>query len=775
MKALQPPADTSITTALGLRWYNTADGARDVARQRTLATGVTHIVIALDHGTVTVCADGRVRRNGIVGDNGKLIGNKMFLPFNHSLLATYMDGIRLNPAYGPSCLNLYEETNTDRPRRVGFDLEFELDHVRKDGSRDHEACARALWPADYTVVARCAELFFARVVIDRLLPAVNALAGTALTTHECHVLDSCTATKHSFHVVTPLTLNSAAAVKAFSEWMQHTFKDGAHALSPLLDVTVYKTCGYMRLVLNRKPCRPGAAHDTQWLRPASRIGTIECAPTHDHATPGGAHPHTLDLLRQHAWTFVDAAASLVSLDDALRAVQAPSPVYTTPAAAPRRVAMPPSPHDPRVVERVRALYARHAGLPCDAALTLERHTLRRCEETTITSGDIVMRDGGIARQLFVSRYGNVFVRPASQAAMAVAIVERVLSDARADTFDDWHAVGGALHSVEASAEMCAAWDRFSQRCPAKYCGPRDCAYRWSRFNGSSFTFGTLIHFGRVDNPAELDAILGSAPMVFIGHIEQQEQHDAETDTDATRHALRVILGDTASQLLGHGVWAAPPGRRCCRGVEHAHATTFETRVDATQTVHEACHACGGGPLYVGPLHSTQPAAALPVSAAVYGPAIGARYPTWTLRPCPPFRVAQHTLLAVFTIFSSGRREHADGRLRVLGITAEARVVLGVKRVDTTATPYAWTGVESWFTDALRDWFVHQHGVAALLPPPRVRSPSGVQVWTLPCCASTTACSRNTCRTETDTPWLFLRQLQAHGKLAPARVASAQGA
>ena len=86
----------------------------------------------------------------------------------------------MNPALGPSCLNLYEEANTDRPRLVGFDLEFELGHALKDGTLDHKARAAALWPDDYAAVAASAELFLSRALVDRILPAFNQVGGPLL-------------------------------------------------------------------------------------------------------------------------------------------------------------------------------------------------------------------------------------------------------------------------------------------------------------------------------------------------------------------------------------------------------------------------------------------------------------------------------------------------------------------------------------------------------------------------------------------------------------------
>jgi hypothetical protein len=183
----------------------------------------------------------------------------MYLPFTFPALAAFIDAVRLSPSYGPSCLNLYEEVNADRPRRVGFDLEYELCHELRNGERDHELRAASLWPADFRAVARQPEHFLKRILVDRVLPALNAMAGSHLTTHNLHLLDSSSNDKLSFHVATPLVLATASDVSTFSHWMRYTFDKCDEPLAPLLDCSVYATCGNMRLPLNRKPAKPGAA------------------------------------------------------------------------------------------------------------------------------------------------------------------------------------------------------------------------------------------------------------------------------------------------------------------------------------------------------------------------------------------------------------------------------------------------------------------------------------------------------------------------------------
>ena len=339
MELHRPPADAplfhhrmteadkqrSVHEALGIRWYHRVDKPRELARELTASTGTLHFVVALDYGTVYRSADGLVRRAGVLGQNGKVIGSKMFLPFTQPALAAFIDAVRGDPALGPSCLNLYEEANTDRPRRVGFDLELELDGKRKDGTYAHKERAASLWPDDYAAVAASPELFLNRTLVERILPALNALAGTSFTTRDCFLLNSSDAARLSFHVVLPVALPTAAALDHFSLWMVATFASGSSPLSPLLDAGVYSRTRNMRLTLNRKPCKPGAAEDKPWLRPVSRVGALEFAATHDGATPDGPHAFTLDLQKQHMWTTTTDAMSSesVQLEERLRAWRGP--------------------------------------------------------------------------------------------------------------------------------------------------------------------------------------------------------------------------------------------------------------------------------------------------------------------------------------------------------------------------------------------------------------------------------------------------------------------
>jgi hypothetical protein len=178
--------------------------------------------------------------------------------------------------------------------------------------------------------------------------------------------------------------------------------------------------------------------------------------------------------------------------------------------------------------------------------------------------------------------------------------------------------------------------------------------------------------------------------------------------------------------------------------------------------------------------------ALPTAMTVYADSLAKRHPSWELAPSPPLNAAVNTsryaFTALFTVTESGRREHADGFRRVLGVTKDGDIVLGVKakfkapvesgfgfplRFPDSSPVYRWKSVAPWFRDALTVWFRSAHAaIVEQLPEPQI-TVEEVSLWTLPCCAvSTSPCGRfRKCRTVTDAPWLYLRQMKSHGVLA----------
>jgi hypothetical protein len=73
-----------------------------------------------------------------------------------------------------------------------------------------------------------------------------------------------------------------------------------------------------------------------------------------------------------------------------------------------------------------------------------------------------------------------------------------LSSRRAVGYDDWLAVGMALHAVDSSGAMLAEWDRWSRQAPDQY-AEGVCARKWQSFAaGGGLTLGSLIYWARED-------------------------------------------------------------------------------------------------------------------------------------------------------------------------------------------------------------------------------------------------------------------------------------
>jgi hypothetical protein len=852
--------------------------------------GNLHFVVALDYGNVRR-HQGVVRREAILNYEGDVIGCKKFRVFTVAALAAFLDAVRLSAAYGSSTLNMYEEVNVDRPRRVGFDLEYEFEHLRKNGDRDHAERAMALWPDDYRTVATTPELFLRRILVDRVLPALNKLTGVHLTTRDLYILDSSCEGKLSFHLATPLVLATADDVLFFGQWMRATFENGETPLTPLLDCGVYSSCGNMRLPLNRKPAKTGAAKDKPFLRPTSRVGDLEFAQTHDDATPGEPHGYTLALLQQHMWSCVDFSYPRISDHLAAWAGDSCSPrkqpgaphqgstLATGARSSGKRSATPIA----AVPSVVLELVGRHLGIPavdvCVAGANGSPPTASSdSEATAIFTGRVtcVAHSTGASVSVFVSQRGNVYADTGDGAAIATSLVERALLPERAGSFSDWFSVGGALHSID-SVGLFDVWDRFSEKSAGNYPGRDKLLKRWGQFNGVH-SLGTLVFMARADNAVETSTILRANRSLLLGQLGFDDIEAALPQTaplaapsqaapSATpppkakaasaasqkfasleRRVLLAVLGDNASEPIiaagaasWNGSWCAPSGRRCVHGKVHFDETTFETFIAATRActapgcdgqvgggfwrdrntcgkcrrgvaptpdsprpggslkggkknpmvLYEACHGCGvqSEPMYVGRLSvSTEmnSVIALPTAMTVYADSLAKRHPSWELAPSPPLNAAVNTsryaFTALFTVTESGRREHADGFRRVLGVTKDGDIVLGVKakfkapvesgfgfplRFPDSSPVYRWKSVAPWFRDALTVWFRSAHAaIVEQLPEPQI-TVEEVSLWTLPCCAvSTSPCGRfRKCRTVTDAPWLYLRQMKSHGVLA----------
>ena len=83
---------------------------------------------------------------------------------------------------------------------------------------------------------------------------------------------------------------------------------------------------------------------------------------------------------------------------------------------------------------------------------------------------------------------------------AVQLVD-MLASWRATERNDWISVGWCLHTIDHGVDMLGVWDRFSQRCPAKYVRG-ECARLWATMREDGLRIGTLHMWARTDSPTE---------------------------------------------------------------------------------------------------------------------------------------------------------------------------------------------------------------------------------------------------------------------------------
>jgi hypothetical protein len=334
----------------------------------------------------------------------------------------------------------------------------------------------------------------------------------------------------------------------------------------------------------------------------SRVGSLEFAPTHDNATPDDPHGHTLDLLRQHAWTWVSADYECIS--DSLEAWGSGS--GSPPASAwPGGAQCPPTTHRVKAVRKpaecpdaVKTLVARHFGLDASSDLVVNATTGTAPDGgPTSMNASFTFPDKQHV-EVFVSRRDNVYMRTPRQGAdLARDLVAQCIAPARADPFDDWFAVGSALHGVsDGDQAMFDVWDAFSMLSP-KYPGGKELNNRWKHFRGAHGV-GTLLHMARTDNAAATEAVLRKHPYVFIGAIQ------------------------TAASSSEERAAAAP--------------------ADEPQQARSA---------------------SLPTSLKSYAKGIAKHRPAWRLEPFLRFNTSRHTFTAMFAVLESDLFVHADGSVR----------------------------------------------------------------------------------------------------------------
>ena len=336
MPGLWSPPTGAAHREFGLRWAFTLEELKQWFRERA---PLDAFLVALEKGAVD---DAGVRQPTTAG-------------YHYAACTLPQLVALLEAARGqPSQLNFYEVRTLrvlrihlspsptqyivdERPRRVGFDLEFEL----AEPTGRHRERAAALWPSDYEGVFADKELFLRRTLVDIILPALSALAGRSLSAADCYVTDSSKPAKQSYHVVLDVVLPDAPSRLAFHHWIQATFLKGGDTqrLAPLMDCSVYGNGRPMRLVGCNKVGKAPR------LVPVARVGSLVFKP----ASPFSLEmPFTEELVAAHMWTAVAGRAGCTELR--LRG-EAPAPRAMGPRSRPAK---------------------RQRGGPADASLLVHR-------------------------------------------------------------------------------------------------------------------------------------------------------------------------------------------------------------------------------------------------------------------------------------------------------------------------------------------------------------------------------------------------------------------
>jgi len=593
---------------------------------------------------------------------------------------------------------------------------------------------------------------FLATILERIGNAFPQLRGVVPLKSTSHKPGE----KLSFHLKFPgWYLKDMTERDRFTAEIRHRLAD----LIPLIDPQVYSLRRQMRLLFSHK------YGDSS--RPLLPDGFVAGAPP------------DMDLVLKHMWSFVPADAV---------------PFY------PEGVAVPMEMQEERRRNETKRKRpsdsAPSEGVARDESITRERYTMTRAAFAELYGISFDEYYTGVLSTWLVGGVAEAHLLPSDENDLVGAeIYWRLLlphkcpngHEHRSNNFRTRISVGGAVHRA------C-----FGDRCNDT---------KRKRFNWR--LLGVLPTKKSAEAVSEQGTFEPSAELSATRHLLRTVLGDT------------VSVPVTAGGVW-NVTWSAPSGRRCCHGAIHEMPTTFETSIAYTHpcadlkcrgtvggsywssratcstcstkhcakcqmprasdehtcapsdvervardrsaadgTVYETCHACSSTPAVLGPLRLNIPRTALPVSADFYATVLAAKHPTWALTPSPIFTCSSHVFLFVFTITDGGQIQHRDGARRVLGITAENDVVLGVKRAPFVK-PYAYSSVAHEFRDQMRVWFMREHAATAALLPQPEEHPPRPPLWRLPCCKTVHKCRLKNCQMMSHEPWLALRELKAHG-------------
>ena len=233
------------------------------------------------------------------------------------------------------------------------------------------------------------------------------------------------------------------------------------------------------------------------------------------------------------------------------------------------------------------------------------------------------------------------------------------------------------------------------------------------------------------------------------------------DTGLVRKLLEQKLGDTTSRPQGDaGYWiTGNSNRRRCLHDNWHESDNFKVHSDADGHIFVKCFAaeCQKEPLYLGSAADLVPqdARAFPTHASLYQPGMPEGQ---QLVPMKLFDSKKFKCAAVFRILERGARLHADETDRMLVITKDNKILLGMRaRAAPLYTYMNW----SWqFNAQLTAWAtatfptLMDGWIETAVP----------GIWTAPCCESA-HCRKSDCTTRVarDAAWRWVQHLRVHGR------------
>lgn len=121
------------------------------------------------------------------------------------------------------------------------------------------------------------------------------------------------------------------------------------------------------------------------------------------------------------------------------------------------------------------------------------------------------------------KYDNVSIPEAIEEAKKLM---EIISDERADTYDDWMDIGWILYNVgDGCEEAYQMWVKFSSQTKTGNFSEKVCSYYWSKMEKKGKNIGSLYYYAKKDNPEEYAKIQKKKNYSFIKDSLNGGHHD----------------------------------------------------------------------------------------------------------------------------------------------------------------------------------------------------------------------------------------------------------